>query len=125
MMARARKPLVVVISGAFGSASACQSDNQLPERTSIDFALFPQPHAGGPSGARRPWSGAATASARMGDARRAEGAACMICAGPVGGGRRSFPGRRDPGTSASGHFTGMPTRSRVPARAWRVIHSRL
>jgi hypothetical protein len=61
-------------------------------------------------GSCRPWSVAATASGRMG------------CA--AGGGRRfhgvhgagrlrahHLPSARDPGPSAGGHFTGMPTRS--------------
>ena len=40
MMARSRRPFVVVISGAFRSACACFSDSQFPVCTPIDFALF-------------------------------------------------------------------------------------
>jgi hypothetical protein len=57
---------------------ACRRVSQLPDLTPIDFALFTQAMPAASSGARRPLSVAATASAR-GDARRAEGPASMIC----------------------------------------------
>jgi len=51
MMARSRRPFVVVISGASRSACACFSDSQFPMRTPIDFALFTRAMPAASSGA--------------------------------------------------------------------------
>ena len=69
MMARSRRPLVVVISGAFSSACACFSDSQFPARTPMDLALFTRWMPAASSGASRPLSVASTASLRMADIR--------------------------------------------------------
>ena len=57
--------LVVVMSGAFGSAWACRRVSHLPDLTPIDFALFPRAMPAANSGAGSPWSVAATAGVRM------------------------------------------------------------
>jgi hypothetical protein len=62
---------------------------------------------------------AATAGVRMGEARGAEAARIDDLRGVIRRMAAHFPSARDPGTSAHGHFTGMPTRSHVPARPWR------
>jgi len=68
MMARARGPLVVAMSGAFRSACACWRAGHSPDLTPIAVAALPARDAGGPSGARRPLPVAATA--RRADCRR-------------------------------------------------------
>ena len=68
-MARSRRPLVVVMSGAFRSAWACFSDSQLPARTPMDLALFTRWMPAASSGASSPLSVASTASLRMADMR--------------------------------------------------------
>src|ERR1039458_2617902 len=69
MMARSRRPLVVVISGAFRSACACRRVSQFPARTPMDLALFTRWIPAASSGASRPLSVASTASLRMADMR--------------------------------------------------------
>jgi hypothetical protein len=90
------------MSGAFGSAWAGRRASQLLDLTPIDFALFTRAMPAANSGASRPLSVAATAGVRDRDARRAGGAASMICAGPVGGWRNVLRVHRHPGPSASG-----------------------
>jgi hypothetical protein len=66
------------------------------------------------AGTRHPWSVAATAGVRMGDARGAEGAASMVCAGRVGGTRTIAP--------SSGNVGEPPLHRHAdaqPARPWR------
>src|ERR1022692_425021 len=64
MMARSRRPLVVVMSGAFRSACACFNDSQFPARTPMDLALFTRWMPAASSADSRPYLGtAATASA--------------------------------------------------------------
>jgi hypothetical protein len=64
MMARSRRPFVVVISGAFSSAWVCFSDSQFPVRTPSDLALFTRAMPAASSGARSPLSAASAASFR-------------------------------------------------------------
>src|ERR1035437_10174184 len=64
MMARSRRPIVVVMSGAFRRACACFSDSQFPVRTPIDFALFTRAMPAANSGASSPLSAASAASFR-------------------------------------------------------------
>jgi hypothetical protein len=61
------------------------------------FAPFPRPMPAASPGARRPQPVAATTSVRMGMRAGRKASASMICAGPVGGGGRSFPVRRASG----------------------------
>ena len=82
MMARARSPLVVVISGAL--RSACLSDSQFPERTPIDLARFTRLMPAAGSGASRPLSVAATGGVRM-VRRAASGSGGGVLAEPVRG----------------------------------------
>ena len=67
MMALARRPLSVVMSGAFGSACARRRVGQFPMRTAMDFALFTRAVPAASSGASSPLSVAATAGVRMAD----------------------------------------------------------
>src|ERR1017187_263154 len=69
MMARSRRPLVVVMSGALRSAWACLSESQLPARTPMDLALFTLWMPAACSGASSPLSVASTASLRIADIR--------------------------------------------------------
>ena len=64
MMARSRRPFVVVMSGAFRRACACFSDSQFPVRTPIDFALFTRAMPAASSGANSPLSAASAANFR-------------------------------------------------------------
>ena len=64
MMARSRRPFVVVMSGAFRSACACFSESQFPMRTPIAFALFTRAMPAANSGASSPLSAASAASFR-------------------------------------------------------------
>jgi hypothetical protein len=64
MMARSRRPFVVVMSGALRRACACFSDSQFPVRTPIDFALFTRAMPAANSGANRPLSAASAANFR-------------------------------------------------------------
>ena len=69
MMARSRRPFVVVISGAFRRACACFKLSQLPVRTPMHFALFTRAIPAANSGTSSPLSVASTASLRMADMR--------------------------------------------------------
>ena len=55
-MARLQSPLVVAMSGAFGSAWACLSDSQLPARTPIRLRALRAGDASGPCRRQQPLS---------------------------------------------------------------------
>ena len=63
-MARSRRPLVVVMSGASSKICACFVDSQFLVRTPFDAAPFTRVIPAAGSGARRPLSAASTASFR-------------------------------------------------------------
>ena len=67
MIARSRRPFVVVESGAPNSACACRSDSQFPVRMPTDFTLFTRLMPAARSGASSPLSTASPASLRIAD----------------------------------------------------------
>ena len=68
-MARSRRPVTVVMSGALSSACACRCDSQFPTRIPVDFTLFTRLIPAATSCARRPLSAASAASLRIADIR--------------------------------------------------------
>jgi hypothetical protein len=62
MMALARRPWVVVMSGAFTATAPAAGWASLPDLTPIDFALFTRAMPAARSGASSRWSVAATAA---------------------------------------------------------------
>ena len=63
-MARSRRPLFVVESGAFSSSCACGTDSQFPKRTPFDLTPLIRVMPAASSGASSPLSAASTASFR-------------------------------------------------------------
>jgi hypothetical protein len=61
------QPLVVAISGAFGSACDCGRVSQVQDLTPIDFALLTRAVLAASCGASGPLSVAATVRLRIGD----------------------------------------------------------
>ena len=63
-MARSRRPLLVVVSGAFRSDCAWRSEGQFPNRTPLEGTPLTRVMPLANSGANRPLSAASTANLR-------------------------------------------------------------
>ena len=72
-MARSRRPLVVVASGAFSSVCACRAVSQFPKRTPLEATPLTRTIPLASSGARSPLSAASTASLRAAWSRKDAG----------------------------------------------------
>src|ERR1019366_6127123 len=86
MMARSRRPFVVVMSGTLRSTCACSSDTQLPTRTPMDFALFTRWMPAASTGASKPLSIAVPQHAGL--------RGCTVQAGQRRGGIRDHERKR-------------------------------
>ena len=95
-MARSRRPLSVVMSGAFKSVWACRAESQLPIRMPTDFALFTRLMPAASSGASRPLSAASAASFRIADIL------IMMEARPEPAGFQGYPPRANGGLGEAG-----------------------